>query len=145
MLIAVRNNISCSRTTPHFDRTEYIACRINLHKQPPLKMNASYRPPQNNLETFNDLCNQIESTCNAHKNAVIWTAGDFNLPDLVWDPLSLPAGNNRVHKDINLRAIEFTRQTFQIQQINTPTRDSNILDIFLTNRPTLTIKCKTIP
>ena len=87
----------------------------------------------------------MEKTYEKFKNAVMWTAGDFNLPDINWNPLSLPPGNNRYKKEINERAIRHTKITFQEQQILEPTRQDSTLDLFLSNRPTLTRKYRILP
>ena len=86
---------------------------INLRNQPPLIVNAAYRPPDNNTTYFDNLCTKIEANCMVFKDAVIWTAGDFNLPDINWNLLSLPSGNNRYKKEINERALSLVKRTFQ--------------------------------
>ena len=143
VLIAIKKSISSTRLTPEFKDIGYVACKVNLHKQPPLIINSAYRPPYNDASYFNNLCSQIEKVCTDNKNAVIWTLGDFNLPDIDWPSLNI--SGNRYLKEINARAIELAQNVFQDQQVDSPTRDENILDIFLTNRPSLTTKCKLLP
>ena len=80
-----------------------------------------------------------------HPNSVFWTAGDLNLPDINWPDHSI--NGNRYHVEINQRALVHLERTFQEQQVDRATfpASGNILDLFLTNRPSLTTKCTVIP
>ena len=145
VFIAVKNTINCSRITNIFVNIEYVACKIELLSQPPLIINAAYRPPLNDLPYFCRLCNEIEKTCSMFPEAVIWTAGDFNLPDINWFSNSI--NGNRYLVDINERVLQMLLTVYQEQMVTYPTYPSsgNILDIFLTNRPSLTTKCIVMP
>ena len=106
-------------------------------------VNAIYRPPYNRSIYFSDLCEEVENTNKKHPNSVCWTVGDLNLPDVDWKNLDIIG--NRYLKDINERALLFVNNSFQEQQVEDPTRLDNILDIFLTNRHSSTLKCSLIP
>ena len=63
------------------DSCELLACQIELNNNP-LIILAAYRPPRSDLTYLNKLCLEIERACHSHPSAVIWLAGDFNLPDI---------------------------------------------------------------
>ena len=85
----------------------------------------------------------MEKTFKDHSTKVFWTAGDLNLPDMDWSNMSI--SGNRYRKDINERLIELVNNTCQEQLVSSPTRGSNILDVFFSNRPSLTSKCSLLP
>ena len=143
VFIAISKDISSKRITPEYAHLEYVACQINLINQPPLIINAAYRPPYNRSDYFHSLCREIEKTISEHPNSVCWTVGDLNLPDIDWVNLDVVGG--RYLKEINECAISLVNNTFQEQQVKDPTRLNNILDIFLSNRPSLTSKCSLLP
>ena len=76
------------------------------------------------------------------KNA-IWIGGDFNLPDINWTNETVVGHQYPIA--INNAFIDKTRDLGLMQINKTPTRCNNILDLFLTNRPSLVTKCVTIP
>ena len=76
-------------------------------------------------------------------NATIWVGGDLNLPNIDWTTNS-PSGNNYPLLFCNLVLDLFSEINFT-QLVTFPTRESNTLDIFATNRPTLINKCISVP
>ena len=60
--------------------------------------------------------------------------GDFNLPDI--DNYPIP---------INKSILDMIQDLGAEQMVDFPTRKDNILDIFVTNRPSLVNKCSPIP
>ena len=49
---------------------------------------AVYRPPMSD-SYLEKLCLEIERVCHSHPSAVIWLAGDLNLPDINWKTTSI--------------------------------------------------------
>ena len=147
VFIAAKKSLKHTRVTTEFTHVEYLAIKLELYRQKPLVINAAYRPPYNRPGYFNDLCSEIEKTHSKFSNNPFWTLGDFNLPDINWDSLSI--NGNQYLKDINERALDHINDMYQEQQVTAPTRtkgtSSNILDLFLTNRPALTRKCSLTP
>ena len=67
----------------------------------------------------------------------------LNLPDINWPDCTIQG--HSYPSDINRRFLDMLITTHTEQIITTPTRQNNILDIFITNRPSLTSQCRTIP
>ena len=75
-------------------------------------------------------------------NDIIWIAGNFNLPDINWTDSNIIGTNYPL--SVNSTFLDFVN-TFRLTQIvDFPTRLSNTLDIFLTNRPSLINYCTPI-
>ena len=64
-------------------------------------------------------------------NSPIWIAGDFNLPDINWKD-GLITGHNYPHIFAEL-LLDFANIFGFTQIVDSPTRRSNTLDLFLTN------------
>ena len=76
-------------------------------------------------------------------SSTLWVVGDFNLPDIDWDTVSIISHQYR--KAINEGCLETINSIGLEQLVDEPTRNDKILDLFLTNRPTFVNKCKVIP
>ena len=72
----------------------------------------------------------------------MWIAGDVNLPDIKWSSHCVSGHNYSLN--LNNTFLNFLDNNGLTQTVGSPTRGVNILDIFLTNRPSLTISCKRI-
>jgi hypothetical protein len=122
---------------------ESIFCKISTPNSKQLIIGSVYRPPNSNIEYMTDLCNQLTNIEAKYKNAVIWIMGDFNLPDINWNSYTIEKHQNI--KEINELFIN-TLLNLNLEQINKkPTRNNNILDLFLTNRPGLVIDYEILP
>ena len=58
---------------------------------------------------------------------------DTNLPDIDWSNTFVSGGRSYL--------LDFLLDNVLTQMISTPTRDSNVLDIFITDRPSLVESC----
>ena len=122
--------------------SELVSCKIDL-EEGNLIVIAVYRPPNNNLANAETLCETIERVVLDYPDSVIWIAGDLNLPNVCW--------NNWTVNDINypfalcnLFIDLFVTHGF-CHLVDSPTRNNNILDIFVTNRPSFIAECKVTP
>jgi hypothetical protein len=70
-------------------------------------------------------------------------AGDFNLPHIDWETNTVKTGSNQVNHHQEL--IEIIEDSGMEQLQLKPSRENNILDLFLTNQPSLVKSCNTIP
>ena len=102
-------------------------------------------PPSSDLEYATMCMDNLREMANMHKSAIILAGGDFNLPDIQWNNMSI-AGNQ------NPSAVNETYlHTFQDlgleQLVEFPTwyNPDNTLDLTLTNRPVLVQRCVAIP
>ena len=96
---------------------------VRLH-DPPLIIVLIYRPPSCSTENFDDIINQvyqfIYSLATPLPNIIM--LGDFNLPDVNW-----AAPNINCHNVDKLT--DLADHLFINQQVEHPTRKSNILDL----------------
>ena len=88
---------------------------------------AIYHPPNSDLLYIDDMCNSIEDLSSRHRNYVLWVGGDLNLPDINWPDCTIQG--HSFPTDINKRFLDII----------------HILAIFITNGPSLTPQCHTIP
>ena len=89
-----------------------------------------------------NLCQALQNICQTNPDTPIWIAGDINLPNVDWERLCLV--NNAYPIDIHETFTEFMLNHGFTQMVQSPTRGENILDIFVTNRPSLVNHCDTI-
>ena len=69
------------------------------------------------------------------KGNQIWLAGDFNLPDIDWENLSLKP--NPRYANLSKQFLDIAADFGLDQMVSKPTRLQNILDLFLTNNSSL--------
>ena len=102
-----------------------------------------YRTTNNDLDHTVNLTTAIETLVKSYPKEVIWIGGDANLPDINWS-LNTVSGNN-YKKEINVTFLQAVENSGLDQVVDFQTRDDNLLDIFLTNRPSLIQSCKSLP
>ena len=73
----------------------------------------------------------------------IWVAGDINLPKMDWDYMC-PSPDCK-HPSFYRQITEVLNDSNLTQTVSLPTRDSNILDIFFTTKPTLVQRVSILP
>ena len=123
-------------------RCEALFCRLSSCS---LNIAVIYRPPDtpsssfyNSLEFLNK---QIERTDPGDDLIIM---GDFNLPVINWD--SIVIGGRSAENTRSAQALlDFMGSNFLEQFVNLPTRGSNILDLFLSNRDSLVEKVNVVP
>ena len=120
-----------------------IFTKITLDKNKTLIVGSVYRPPSSDHQYMEDLCSTIEHLKKRFKNAVIWIGGDFNLPDINWQSNTIDGNQNSTR--VNNMMMDLAETCNMQQMVTQPTRKDSILDPFLTNRPTLTTRCTTLP
>eukprot|EP00745_Piridium_sociabile_P038619 TRINITY_DN7074_c0_g1_i3.p1 TRINITY_DN7074_c0_g1~~TRINITY_DN7074_c0_g1_i3.p1 ORF type:complete len:816 (+),score=128.54 TRINITY_DN7074_c0_g1_i3:312-2759(+) len=90
-----------------------------------------------------ELCSTVEKIVKNNRSAVVWMGGDLNLQDIRWTDNTIQG--NQYRGDINRQLLETINNCNMEQMVSSPTRKDNILDIFMTNRPSLINKCETLP
>ena len=103
---------------------------------------ASYRPPSSSDDYLVNLCKHLEFIKNSHPNSAFWVAGDVNLPDINWQDNCIEG--HQYSLNTNNIFLDFLNINGLSQMVNSPTRGSNILDVFVTNRPSLIESCTVI-
>ena len=76
---------------------------------------------------------------NLNKNAAILIGGELNIPDVDWNSNSI--NGNQYMKAINQCTIDMVNECHLKQIVNEPTRGDNIIDVFMTNIPSLVNEC----
>ena len=125
-------------------KTEFVAASfVCKNLKQPLIVGSVYRPTDSNFEYTEDLCNAVSYIGRTYKNSTIWIGGDFNLPDIDWKTNSIVSHNYLI--PINKSILDMIHDLGAEQMVDFPTRKDSILDIFVTNRPSLVNKCNPIP
>jgi len=101
-----------------------------------------YRPPSTDEYYLQKLCSELDAIVSVHPSSTIWIAGDVSLPDINWSSHCVTGHNYSL--SLNNIFLNFLESSGFMQTVESPTRGQNILDIFLTNRPSLIVSCKTI-
>ncbi|XP_072024987.1 uncharacterized protein [Amphiura filiformis] len=102
-----------------------------------------YRPTNNDLQYMEELTSIISHLCISNPGCPIWISGDINLPDIDWSTNSIVSYQYRLA--LNQSFLQLMTSTGLEQMVDFPTRGDNTLDIILTNRPSLTNTCASLP
>ena len=123
--------------------SELVASKIELYKQQPLIVISGYRPTNNDLAYAEKLCQDLRLISSKYPSATFWLSGDLNLPDISWVDESVIG--HQYSKSINDCFLSTFNDLGLTQIVDFCTRHGNILDIFLTNRPSLIRRCIPLP
>ena len=116
-------------------RCDIIFRKVQCSDSQTLIIGSAYRPTNNDMDYANELVEVIQRVCHKYMDAVVWLAGDFNLPDIDWSRNNITGHQYR--KDVNKAFLTLESDLGLHQTIDSPTREDNILDLFLRNRPIL--------
>ena len=83
----------------------------------------------------------LKNVCGQCKNKIVVLSGDFNLPHIDWQTLTVNRNSNQPTQHNYL--LDISNDIQQIQ--NSPTREGHNLDLFFTNAPSLITSCFTAP
>ena len=95
-----------------------------------------YRPPK----SFSNLLKHVQSYLDKHindKHYDINILGDFNFPNIDWSSSICNPSHGREQQLAGEALLSFIDYNMLYQVVNTPTRDRNILELFLTNNERL--------
>ena len=130
VLLAVKSNISCFRRCD----LEESDCEL-LRGKIPFKDSSSYffgvfyRPPSRDLTYLEVLAKSLDKVSLISEHANILLFGDFNLPDIDWDLISLLQPNS-----LSDCFCDDILNFFSLSQlINQPTRLDAVLDLVISN------------
>ena len=106
-----------------------------------------YRPPNTPAHSFQGMLNFLQqyiskASCDKHYDLII--TGDFNLPNLTWHQNNYSEESSKPTESEDL-LINFMEENLLCQYITQPTRNRNILDLFLTNNPNLVLQSNSTP
>ena len=134
-LLYIHENLPISKEATY---DEYYCQAAICTVQPSNTVIASvYRPPDTSTESTAKLLQFLSEYINeesANKHVDIMITGDFNLPGIEWNDLTI---NSSDHKTSAQLLLSFMSNYLLSQYIDVPTRNNNILDLFLTNNSNL--------
>ena len=99
-----------------------------------------YKPTDNDENSLLELWLSLSKI---PQNSMIWLLGDFKLPCIEWKTESLKSSCK--FKVMYEDFMERIQHVNLHQMVTTPTRQENILYIFLTNTPSLVHNTETLP
>ena len=100
-----------------------------------------YKPKEYDTDSLQELQLSLEKASKTKAN--IWLGGDFNLPKMNWQTVN-PASNCNFISYYNNFINTFYDHNLT-QTVLEPTRENNILDLFLTTNPTVVRRSSVIP
>ena len=129
VLIAVRGGISCVPVdTPHVKDSEQVWVKIMSPNKPDLYIGSFYRPPSAGDSPLIEL---EDTLTNLPVDKTLILGGDFNCREIEWVRLT-SNGPSHCHKLLDIC------NDFSLNQMNhKPTRLGSILELHLTNNPSL--------
>ena len=141
VLLAVHSSLNSHQISVETG-TELLAAKIINGKQT-IILASFYRPTNNDVKYMENLTKSLKHLCQSNPGAAIWYSGDINLPDIDWETLSICS--YQYLKAINESFLDLLDTAGLEQMVDFPTREENTLDVFVTNRPSLTNKCCPLP
>ena len=124
-------------------QTEFCAAVFECPDKQPLIIGSMYRPPSSDQQYMEELSRVITDIHQTHTRATLWIAGDANLPDIDWEANTI-VGHNYTART-NQIFLDTIADIGSEQAVTFPTRGNNILDLFITNRPSLIERVKPVP
>ena len=98
-----------------------------------------YRPPDAPRERFLGVLAFVEECMQEQldRSFQVCVVGDFNFPDIDWYTERVLSGQTVDSQDSAREFLRFLSSKFMNQYVDRPTRDSNILDLFCADNPSL--------
>ena len=124
------------------DRFDDITCQASLCSLQTIStiLINVYRPPKSYSKSFSNLLKNVQSYLDNHihdKHYDINILGDFNFPNIDWSSSICNPSHGREQQLAGEALLSFINYNMLYQVVNTPTRDRNILELFLTNNERL--------
>ncbi len=122
---------------------EIIWASIALQGEQTMYIGSFYRPPDSGLEDLVALRASLEALPQNANTKTTILAGDFNAPGILWEDGSIKPSCDK--PSINREVLDIANDHGLTQMQKGPTRENNLLDLYLTNNPTLIRSCDTVP
>lgn len=134
VLLAIKSNY-VSEEVPLNSKCEIVCAKVTLRQQKSFHLCSFYRPPGTKTEPVEELNNALNQL-KPNSNKAMILGGDFNAGDINWE-------GHIVHETSGQKAVcqkvIDTLDEHHLEQLQrNPTREGRILDLFCTNRPSLT-------
>jgi len=140
VLIAISNRL-ISQDQPQLKTDcNLVWSKISITGLKDIYVSSFYKPHEDDDHSLKELWTSISKV---PKNSHIWIFGDFNLPNMDWQTQT-PLSECRFKDLYNSFSENLTNFNLE-QMVKTPTRDRNILDLYLTNNPSVVHNIQTLP
>ena len=116
--------------------------KVQISASKALTLGCFYRPRDSKISTSEELVKSLD-LMPKNSNQTIVLGGDFNLPGIDWDNgVVNPKAANKSQCELLLSSLD----THALAQIHKePTREGNILDLLITNKPGLIKSSRSVP
>ena len=105
-----------------------------------------YRPPDSKIDPLLSLQESLQEVQNIDSSCPIILAGDFNLPDISWEN---GIGHTKAAPmygcEVNNLFVDILNDCGLEQLVNSPTRNTNTLDLVLTSHPNMLSETRVVP
>jgi len=122
---------------------EIIWAKVTIDNAKPLVIGSFYRPPGDNVAKLENLGSSLDNLQKSCKDKTIHLGGDFNAPGIDWESNSVTP--TAYKPGICKKLLDIQDENLLSQLQYEPTRESNNLDLFFTNNPSLVKTIQTCP
>ena len=142
VLLAVKANLISNQIAVKSQAEAVIVSIKTTKPSEPLIVISLYRTPSiKSAERLTQMKDIIDSIDSVKTEGVIWIGGDLNLKDIDWTNFKAKTGKRQYPEEVYNLFLDKLNDMGLSQMNLTPTRENNILDLFLTNRPSLVSRC----
>ncbi|CAG2205559.1 unnamed protein product [Mytilus edulis] len=141
VLVAIKDTYITTAVPELQTDCEIVWCKLELIGHKAIYLSSYYNPKTSNENGYLELEKSL-TRANNIKNALIIMAGDFNLPGWDWKTKSLKP--NTQHTNIHHKFTDILDDHGLQQMVEEPTRESNTLDLIITNYPNCFNRVETI-
>ncbi|XP_060582784.1 uncharacterized protein LOC132739146 [Ruditapes philippinarum] len=141
VFIAVKNCIIAQEATNLQTDCENLWVKIEMQGSKLLLVGSYYKPKENDPYSLDEFNKSLSMATKS--NATEWVGGDFNMPKLDWSNIT-PTQDCKLQSHYrDFINILFDNNLTQV--VKDPTRENHILDLFLTNNPSIVNRANVIP
>ena len=139
-MIAVRSELEFV-SVKSSSTIELISGAVKLSKNKKLVVASFYRPPNMVDEQYLSAAfTEFTDLRKQYKNSMYILAGDFNIPDIDWNGLTIK-NTNQYPPRVSQTFLDMSLE----QIVDFPTRGDNQLDLVFTSHPSHKVRCKPLP
>ena len=147
VLIAVKSCYNLTAVDLPSGKQDIIWGEVSLRNGKKLLLGAFYSAPsgkpENQLDDLEASLNDLRKITRNRRDTTVILGGDFNFSDIDWEGESVPQGSKEAQSCQQLLDILNDNHLSQLQWENT--RENRLLDLYITNRPTLLKSISTVP